>query len=166
MNKELAYKLVKNNDEIHSFYLLADKVWHEYFPCILEKEQIDYMVEMFFSKDAMDKQINSSYEFYFVQKDNENIGFIVVHPEEEKLFLSKLYLTLENRGKGYASKMMNFVIARAKELKKKSVYLTVNKYNKHTIDVYNHCGYKTIRSEQTDIGKGYIMDDYVMELTL
>ena len=47
-----------------------------------------------------------------------------------------------------------------------TVYLTVNKYNKHTIDVYNHCGYKTIRSEQTNIGKGYIMDDYVMELTL
>ena len=137
MNKELNYKLVKTDDEIHSFYLLADKVWHEYFPCILEKEQIDYMVEMFFSKDAMDKQIESGYEFYFVQKDNGNIGFIVIHSEEEKLFLSKLYLTLENRGKGYASRMMNFVIDRAKNLNKKSVYLTVNKYNTHTIDVYN-----------------------------
>ena len=68
MNNELNYKLVKTDDEIHSFYHLADKVWHEYFPCILEKEQIDYMVEMFFSKDAMDKQIKSGYEFYFVQK--------------------------------------------------------------------------------------------------
>lgn len=86
MNKELAYKLVKNNDEIHSFYLLADKVWHEYFPCILEKEQIDYMVEMFFSKDAMDKQINSGYEFYFVQKDNENIGFLLFIRKKKSYF--------------------------------------------------------------------------------
>ena len=166
MNNELTYKLVESDDEITAFYNLADKVWHEYFPCILEKEQIDYMVEMFFSKSAMDKQINDGYEFYFVQMNKENIGFVVIHPEEEKLFLSKLYLTIENRGNGYASDMMNFVIDRAKSLNKKSVYLTVNKHNTHTIDVYNHCGYKTISSEQTDIGNGYIMDDYVMELTL
>lgn len=166
MSNNLTFQLVENDEDIISFYNLANKVWHEYFPCILEKEQIDYMVNMFFSKNAMKESINDGYEFYFAKHNDESIGFIAVHPEKEKMFLSKFYLTLENRGKGFASKMMNFVKDRTKSLNLKSIYLTVNKYNSHTIDVYKHYGYKTTSCEQTEIGQGFIMDDYVMELTL
>lgn len=162
----LEYKLVENDEDIISFFNLANNIWHEYFPCILEKEQIDYMVNMFFSQNAMKQSINDGYEFYFVQHNEENIGFIVIHPEKEKLFLSKFYLKLKKRGKGFAGKMMSFVKTRARELNLHSIYLTVNKYNTHTIDVYKHFGYKTTSSERTDIGEGFIMDDYVMELTL
>ena len=46
---------------------------------------------------------------------------------------------------------------------KKAIWLTVNKYNDHTIDVYRHRGFQTVRSQVSDIGNGYVMDDYVME---
>lgn len=162
----LNYQEVETQEEIKELYTFANKIWHEYFPCILEKEQIDYMVEMFFSPNVVEKSIKDGYEFYFAKSKDETIGFIAIHPEKDKLFLSKLYLSLENRGKGYASHMLNFVKNRGKELNLNTIYLTVNKYNSHTIDVYKHHGFKTIRSEETDIGRGYIMDDYVMELNL
>lgn len=162
----LEYIKVTTEKDIADLYYLADMVWHEYFPCILQEEQIDYMVEMFFSEKAISKSISEGYMFFFVKKKGENIGFISVHPEKERLFLSKLYLTKEERGKGYASLMLNFVKELGKEKGLSAVYLTVNKNNTHTIEVYKHHNFAVISSEQFDIGNGYIMDDYVMECAL
>lgn len=46
------------------------------------------------------------------------------------------------------------------------IWLTVNKRNFRSIDVYKHFGFETVREEYTDIGAGYVMDDYIMELKL
>lgn len=159
---EITYEKIITEEQIKELYSLADVVWHEYFPCIITKEQIDYMVEMFFKPETVMKNIEEGYEFYFVNMD-KRIGFISVHPEEDRLFLSKLYLTLENRGKGYASKMLDFVKSLARDKGLSGVYLTVNKKNNHTINVYKHHNFQVIESAQFDIGKGYIMDDFVME---
>ena len=44
------------------------------------------------------------------------------------------------------------------------MYLTVNKYNDLGIRAYEGTGFVTIDAVETDIGEGYIMDDYIMEL--
>ena len=41
------------------------------------------------------------------------------------------------------------------------IWLTVNKHNNGTIAVYKKFGMKIIRSQVTDIGNGFVMDDYV-----
>ena len=53
----------------------------------------------------------------------------------------------------------------ALEHKLPALRLNVNKYNP-TIDIYEHLGFRIIESEVNDIGKGYVMDDYVMEKRL
>lgn len=143
---------------------LASCVWHEYFPCILTEEQIDYMVEKFQSLPAMTDQVeNQGYEYYFLCDGGEPVGYMGIQPQEDKLFLSKLYLTKENRGKGYSSQAFSFLEEYSLKNGKKAIWLTVNKYNDHTIDVYRHRGFQTVRSQVSDIGNGYVMDDYVME---
>ena len=47
-----------------------------------------------------------------------------------------------------------------------AMYLTVNKYNELGIRAYEGTGFETIDSVETDIGGGFIMDDYIMELKL
>ena len=42
------------------------------------------------------------------------------------------------------------------------VRLTVNKGNAHATAVYEHYGYRTVEAVQSDIGGGYVMDDYIM----
>ena len=143
---------------------LASRVWHEYFPCILTEEQIDFMVEKFQSLPAMTDQVeNQGYEYYFLCDGGEPVGYMGIQPQEDKLFLSKLYLTKENRGKGYSSQAFSFLEEYSLKNGKKAIWLTVNKYNDHTIDVYRHRGFQTVRSQVSDIGNGYVMDDYVME---
>jgi len=46
------------------------------------------------------------------------------------------------------------------------IQLTVNKGNSGSISVYEHWGFVTVDSVVTDIGCGFVMDDYVMELVL
>ena len=145
---------------------MTNEIWHEYFPCILSNEQIDYMVDKFQSEKAITAQIRDGYEYYFICKDGMPCGYIGLHSETEKMFLSKLYLKKETRGLGIAGKAFDFIFTLTKKYGKGSVYLTVNKHNQHSIDVYKHIGFEIIDSVVTDIGNGYVMDDYIFQKNL
>lgn len=162
----MMYQKVESEKEIELLANTANEIWHEYFPCILTDEQIDYMVEKFQSKQPLTEQIQNGYLYYLVKANDQIIGYIGLHPEEEKLFLSKLYLKNKARYHGYASQMLAFIENIAKTLGLKAIYLTVNKYNEHTIAVYKKKGFVTIKDQVSDIGRGFVMDDYVMERSL
>ena len=154
-------------EQIKQLAELASKIWHEYFTSLLTAEQIDYMVDKFQSEHAMKDQMqNQNYEYYFLEVDGQIVGYTGIKPEDDKLFLSKLYIQKEYRKKGYSHLMFDFIIDLCKKRKLKSVYLTVNKYNDGSIAVYNKKGFKNIRSQVTDIGNGFVMDDYVFELEI
>lgn len=163
----ISFLPVVDATEIQLLAKLADEVWHEYFPCILSADQIDYMVGKFQSKEALTDQITKQGYSYFVFTENgENIGYTGIKFDNGKLFLSKLYMMKKFRGKGYSSQAMDFLKGLAEAMDMSAIWLTVNKYNEHSIKVYEHFGFQKVRDEVTEIGKGYVMDDYVMELTL
>ena len=154
-------KLVKvEENEINELAELASEIWHEYWPCILTAEQIDYMVEKFQSKKAIKEQIkNENYTYYFIKVDNEIAGYVGVSDKKDYLFLSKLYIRKEFRHQGFGRLAFNEI----KNLGFKKIRLTVNKYNKNTINAYLKYGFKTIDSVVSAIGCGFVMDDYIME---
>ena len=47
----------------------------------------------------------------------------------------------------------------------KSLHLNVNRFNK-SVDFYKNLGFIIIGEEDIDIGKEYLMEDFVMELKL
>lgn len=155
---------VKTDEEILLLSKKACEVWYEYFPCILSDEQIDYMVDKFQSFNAISDQIkNKGYEYYLISDENEIMGYTGIKKEEEKLFISKLYILKQFRKKGVASFILDFINEYAKENGLKSLYLTVNKLNTNTIEVYKHRGFEIIKEQKADIGNGFYMDDYIME---
>lgn len=48
----------------------------------------------------------------------------------------------------------------------KYIYLTVNKRNDSSVAIYKKWGFFVYEEAQTDIGGGYIMDDYIMRFLL
>lgn len=90
-------------------------------------------------------------------------GYLSVKEEDGKLFLSKFYVSKENRGKGYASQAMSFLERLCRERGLSHIWLTVNRHNESSIGVYRKKGFQVIREQVADIGNGYVMDDYVME---
>lgn len=160
---------VENTEEINNLAVMADNIWHEYFISIITEEQIDYMIDKFQSVPAIMGQINNKgYEYYFLKENGEILGYtgICEEKEENKLFLSKLYLKKEKRGKGYASKAFQVLKQLCKERGIQAIWLTVNRFNEHTIEVYKAKGFEILRTEAADIGNGFIMDDYIMELKI
>lgn len=86
-----------------------------------------------------------------------------VEPETNRFFISKIYLRAEERGKHFASSVVRFYeeLCRARGLW--AMYLTVNKGNELGIRAYEGNGFTTIDAVETNIGQGFIMDDYIME---
>jgi len=148
---------------------IADEIWHEYWPDLIGLAQTDYMVDKFQSSQALTQAIHSDGYQYYLLMDEENIvGYMGVHPEVPagRLFLSKLYLYKTERGKGYASEAIRFLELLCRENGLASIYLTVNKGNDLAIRAYIGKGFETIEAVETDIGGGFIMDDFIMEKQL
>ena len=83
-------KICSTHDELQELAQLAKEIWNSYFPGIISKEQIDYMVDKYQSLPTLTKAVKQ--------------------------------------------------------------------------DKYKH--FSIIDDRKTDIGNGFIMDDYVMELTI
>lgn len=164
----LTIERITDSDELRRLAELADKIWHECFIDIISAEQIDYMVDKFQSYDAMLTQISSQgYSYCGVYDDGDLCGYIGMKPDTDgRFFLSKLYLRSDKRGQGIATQMMKRVFDEAESCGRNRVYLTVNKYNTHAIDVYKRLGFTVAEAAVTDIGNGFVMDDYVMECKL
>lgn len=145
----------------------ADEIWHEWFPSILSDEQIDYMLDKFLSFKAIKELVAGGCEFYIFSDGDRRLGFTELEEKSDKtLFLSKLYLFKPERGKGYATQAFEFIKSEAAERSLKSVWLTVNKNNGRAIGCYKKNGFKITKSIVTDIGKGYVMDDYVFSIDI
>lgn len=94
----------KNEDDLKEVSILAEKIWHEFFPGIISEAQIDYMVEQFQSFDAMQDQIkHQQYHYHKVYEGDELVGYIGLQNQPDRLFLSKLYLKDLARGKHYGA---------------------------------------------------------------
>ncbi|DAA87645.1 TPA: GNAT family N-acetyltransferase [Candidatus Gastranaerophilales bacterium HUM_5] len=157
---------VKKN-EIKELADLASEIWHEYWPCILTDEQIDYMVEKFQSESALEFQMkNENYSYYFIIKDGIKCGYFGISRCKDYLFLSKLYLKKEFRHRGIGRAAFDKIKELAKNFGYSSIRLTVNKNNKKTINAYLKYRFAIIDKAVTDIGNGFVMDDYIMSYTI
>lgn len=163
-------KQVKNDNDINKIAEIAEKVWHSTFDELLEDGQVEYMLDKFQSEEAIKNQINGAgYIYYMILDEKDVIGYVGYVPhykEDDEIFLSKIYILNEYQGKGISSKAIHFLIEEAKHLSLSKIWLTVNKYNTQAWQVYEHLGFKKIDSVVSDIGNGYVMDDYIMQLDL
>jgi ribosomal protein S18 acetylase RimI-like enzyme len=80
--------------------------------------------------------------------------------------LSKIYVLHDKQGLGLGREAVAFAARRCRELGRRVLWLTVNKRNARSIAFYERMGFVTESSVITDIGGGFVMDDYVMALRL
>ena len=84
---------VKNKKQAERAAQLAKEIWEEYYPTIITQEQIDYMVKIFQSPEAIESQIREGMMYYLVLCKDEEIGYFAYTEEKRNtLFLSKIYI--------------------------------------------------------------------------
>lgn len=146
-------------DEVEELSSLAHQIWRECFPGMISDEQIEYMLEKFQSVKAITEQMQNGYDYYFLIYEGETAGYTGMREDSDEVFLSKIYVIDRFRGKGIASEAVSRIVELGKP-----ITLTVNRGNFRAINAYEKMGFVKVREQKADIGSGFIMDDYVMQL--
>ncbi len=183
---------VTSDEQLEQLAQVASDIWHEYWPAIIGEEQTTYMVEMFHAPELLRHEIeHDNYRFWFLEdQEGTLVGYTGAAVEEltgdnehdraithsvkvnqlwpKRLFISKIYLYARERGKHYASRVIDFYedLCRAEGLP--AMYLTVNRGNELALRAYAGRGFSVVDEMDNDIGEGYVMNDFAMakEVTL
>ena len=147
---------------------LTKKIWPVAYGEILSKAQLDYMIDKFYNETALRELIQKGHVFYLAQDENEKyVGFVSyeINSEPNKTKIHKIYVLPETQGTGLGRQFFELVKEKAIENHQKAVFLNVNKYNKARF-FYEKLGFTIVKDEVIEIGNGYVMDDYVMEVVV
>ena len=163
MNK---FILATTQQQFKDISALADVIWREHYTPIIGGDQVDYMIKNYQSAEAMYSQYIDGYQYFMVYYNNQLVGYLSFKKQEDSLFLSKIYVSKDFRGKKIGKAAMLFVQEKAMSMHCKSITLGVNRFNVNSIAAYEKMGFKNVGEMITDIGNGFIMDDYKMEKPL
>jgi|SRR6185437_13680495 len=154
--------------DLKTIHHLAHEIWPAAYLEILGQEQLDYMLEKIYSLDSLQNQfLVLKHNFILLTQDGIPIGFASYSPHDDSTIyhLNKIYVLPGQQGKNLGKQLLNYIISQIKKSGATSLHLNVNRNNK-AIHFYEKHGFKIIRTEDNDIGSGYFMNDYVMELII
>lgn len=148
---------------------IAYKSWPATYGSILSKEQIDYMLNLFYSEETLLENLNKKgHCFILVFEGNNGLGFASYehnYSNKNVTRLHKIYLLPEAQGKGAGKLLIDSVEELAKENDSTAISLNVNKFNK-ALSFYQKIGFKVVAEEVIELDFGYLMEDYKMEKQL
>ena len=148
---------------------LAGVVWRACYPGIITHAQIDYMLARMYSLDVLRDEIRSQgIRYDRLLMDGKLAGFASCGPTSEPavMKLHKLYLLPELHGRGLGSRLLQHVEREVRAGAGRRLILSVNKRNTKAITAYQRNGFVIADSVVTDIGNGFVMDDYIMAKNL
>ena len=152
---------VASPDQIAAVAALARETWTQHYVPIIGAAQVEYMLAKFQSAEAIARQIAAEgYEYYLAP----GVGYLALVPDPAKksLLLSKIYVTASARGTGLGRALAEFAERRCCELGCNELWLTVNRNNAGSIAFYERLGFRKTQTLVTDIGGGFVMDDWRM----
>ena len=147
---------------------IAKRTWPITFQNILSESQIDYMLEMMYSPQALTEQMQEKNHVFLLAKEMENsVGYISYQLEYTpgNTKIHKIYVLPNTQGKGIGKLLIDEVLKIAKQKKQSSLTLNVNRDNR-AIRFYKHLDFKIVGEENIPIGNGFLMEDYIMEKAL
>ena len=162
----LAIRPAEIND-LASIRKIAFDTWPSAYGEILSAEQLDYMLNKFYSLPSLQHQLGVlKHHFIIAQEDDVPVGFAAFSPHEDNpsvFHLNKIYVAPHQQGKNIGKQLLDQVINTIKNASATSLQLNVNRFNK-ALHFYEKQGFSVIHEEDIDIGEGYYMNDYVLEL--
>lgn len=165
---------VATADDIETIRDLADRTWRACYPGIISEAQIDYMLGWMYSPEQIRSEIESGEIRYLLAEmadaePAEPAGFAAFGPDPEDAagaFLHKLYVLPERQRLGLGSALLAEVERLARTHGSSRLSLRVNRGNEPAIRAYEKNGFRLSHEVCSDIGGGFVMDDFVMVLDL
>ena len=147
-------------EDIELIQALAREIWITHYTGILSADQIEYMLNLMYSENTVREEIKNGVLWQLITLDEIPKGFLSLTTSVNKLKLNKLYLLPGYHGHGFGQMALAHVVDYAESHNISEIHLTVNKKNYKAIKAYEKAGFTKSGSQVTDIGNGYVMDDF------
>ena len=156
-------------DDLPAIRDLAGVIWRAYYPAVVTREQIEYMLGRMYDLNTLRDEVQTqSIRFDRMFLADALVGFAAYGPlpEPGTWKLHKLYLLPEHHGCGLGSQLLRHCEAQSRALGAHRMLLNVNKRNTRALAAYQRNGWVVAESVCVDIGSGFVMDDFVMSKKL
>jgi GNAT superfamily N-acetyltransferase len=182
----VSFERVTTPEHVDELSRVADEIWHEYWPPIIGEGQTDYMVDLMLSVPALEHEMaDLNYRYWFVRDESGAlVGFTGGAAQEltgdkahdapfrlspvvdarwpRRFFISKVYLYASERGKHYATQIIDFYERLCRDEGIPAMWLQVNRDNELGCRCYLGRGFTIAEDRDSDIGHGYVMTDHIM----
>lgn len=157
--------LILDEKDLVAVEEIAVQTWPQTYSQILSAEQLNYMLKSFYALPVLKSRMGNGSLFHLFVENGFKLGFseIKFNEKENMTKLHKLYVLPETQGKSVGKRLMRHAIAMAKDAKQNGIYLNVNRFNNAKL-FYEKLGFEVQSQEDIDIGQGFYMNDYVMQL--
>lgn len=148
---------------------LAHEIWHRCYPGIISVKQIEYMLSIWYQPSAMAREMEVR-DAWFALIEAETLGPVgylsFERYPDDVAFINKLYIHPDMQGRGVGAAALDWIAQRALEMCCPRLRLRVNRANALAIRAYQRAGFVFMEDVCSDIGSGFVMDDYLMEKKL
>ncbi len=152
--------------DINAIQNIAYVTWPVAYKRIITTEQMEYMLEMMYSQEALENQFYEGSQFLIAEVENEVVGFASFGFVKDATYkLHKLYINPDVQKSGAGKALLQESISKVIKLGGKKLQLQVNRKNK-AVGFYEKMGFEIIKEQDFHIGEGFYMNDFVMELNL
>lgn len=137
----------------------AAPIWRECYSGIVETAHTEMLIEKYFDYENILKYNAEGMIYEYIFFENKKAGFIAYELNSEYLYLDKLYLLEEYRGKHISKIVFNYL----SDSYRLPIRLNVNQGNERAITAYKANGFKVVKEEEIPQKEGFVNVDYVME---
>lgn len=145
---------------------IAYRTWPDTYGNIVPAAQLEYMLELFYSDEALTAQMEEKrHRFILVKESDVVLGFASYEHNylgQNTTRLHKIYLLPESQGKGAGKLLIDAVVKVATDNQSDVVSLNVNRFNT-AVTFYQKMGFEIVGEEDVALDHGYLMEDYKME---
>lgn len=146
--------------DIPAIRQIAETSWWAHYPGIISDDQIRFMLALMYDAAKLEQALVSGHQLMLAELSGIPSAFCQSEDQGDWRFIHKLYAVPAAHGKGLGKRLLAEAAAHGKPLR-----LHVNRHNP-TVGFYKAQGFTVLKEQVTDIGNGYVMDDYVMERSL
>jgi ribosomal protein S18 acetylase RimI-like enzyme len=142
---------------------LAERTWRVSYVEMIPAEQIDFMLEWMYGPEQIAEELRAGVLWELAFAEDQPVGFFSVTFEgSSRAKLNKLYILPERQGAGLGRALLERAHKLAASRGASEIWLQVNKSNARAIRAYQRSGYIVERSAVFEIGRGFVMDDFIM----
>jgi ribosomal protein S18 acetylase RimI-like enzyme len=152
-------------EQLESVCRLAQRIWQGTYPGIITQRQIDAMLADRYSPQLILAQLDQPRHIWLIARTEGVIrGFAHAYQEDGACKLDKLYVDPSRQRYGVGGALFDAIRGFALQHRTQRLWLQVNRHNSRAISAYRKYGFEIVEARVFDIGDGFVMDDYVMEI--